>query len=162
MSISESFVRTFVHLSVRESMNNLFFVGIFFIATFFTFSHIFSFDATWRNSSSVFIIDSMKRRTGSTTAGQWWTKSEIDVFLWIESNNERGNIDDLFSNTIVKTNQTNCFFSVKFDRLFFLAYRMWRCRIKTRAWWILLARPSRKSCVWRRRSRKSSTFKPKT
>lgn len=41
-------------------------------------------------------------------------------------------------------------------------YRMWRCLISTLAWCMLLANPSLKTCVWSRRSRKSSIFKAKT
>lgn len=41
-------------------------------------------------------------------------------------------------------------------------YRMCLWRINTRAWWIDLANPSLKTWVWRRRSKKSSIFKPNT
>jgi len=42
------------------------------------------------------------------------------------------------------------------------AYRMCRCRISTRAWWIDFASPNLNTCVWRRRSKKSSIFRPRT
>lgn len=41
-------------------------------------------------------------------------------------------------------------------------YRMCLWRINTRAWWMDLANPSLNTCVWRRRSKKSSIFKPNT
>ena len=41
-------------------------------------------------------------------------------------------------------------------------YLMCLCLNKTRAWWILFAKPSLKTWVWRRLSRKSSTLRPKT
>ncbi len=41
------------------------------------------------------------------------------------------------------------------------AYRMCLWRIRTRAWWMLLASPSLKTCVCSLLSKKSSTFRPR-
>lgn len=103
-----------------------------------------------------------------------WCQCEINVFLWIQPHDIRGNVDDLLSNpkSIHKcTKPTHAEWAwdellhvpyALSNELSFVTYRMCLCLMSTRAWWIDLANPSLKTWVCRRLSRKSSTLNPST
>lgn len=77
--------------------------------------------------------------TAGAAATEGRGKSKVDVLLGVETDHERGNVDDLLADAVTVLARA----CSKMHRGRVVgAYRMWRWRIRTRAWWIDLARPS--------------------
>ena len=76
--------------------------------------------------------------TTRTSSTKWRCERKVDVLLGVETDDERRDVDDLLANAAKENQYKGSRITVKNAR----AYRMWRCLIRTRAWWIDLARPS--------------------
>jgi hypothetical protein len=65
--------------------------------------------------------------TAGAAATEGRGKSEVDVLLGVETDHERGNVDDLLADAVGVLVYAS-------SKCVVYAYRMWRWRIRTRAW----------------------------
>lgn len=73
--------------------------------------------------------------TAWASATEWRGKGEVDVLLGVETDNEGWDVDDLLADAGKKS-------VIIANNVHGRSYRMWRWRMRTRAWWMDLARPS--------------------
>jgi len=153
-------IRVCIHNIVKNLRVSACAVRLFLILS--TFSLVCTFhwlplDTSWAKALVGWINDyeSLLVTWSSTSVRRG--ESEVNMLLWIQSDNEWWYIDNLLADAEGKSQ-----FDLHYKSGLMSSYRMCRCLMSTRAWWMDLASPSLNTWVCNRRSKKALILRAST